>query len=92
LFLDWERQRRMRVNGVARVSADDPLLPTWPGAQLVTRVAATRIFPNCPRYIHAMQMVELSPFAPRPDYEPPRPAWKDNPDYRDALPKRDLRP
>jgi predicted pyridoxine 5'-phosphate oxidase superfamily flavin-nucleotide-binding protein len=92
LFLDWERPRRMRVNGVARVSADDPLLPTWPGAQLVTRVAATRIFPNCPRYIHAMQMVELSPFAPRPDYEPPRPAWKDNPDYRDALPKRDLRP
>ncbi len=92
LFLDWERPRRMRVNGVARVSADDPLLATWPGAQLVTRVAAAQIFPNCPRYIHAMKTIELSAFAPRPEYEPPRPAWKDDPDFRDALPRRDLRP
>jgi predicted pyridoxine 5'-phosphate oxidase superfamily flavin-nucleotide-binding protein len=92
LFIDWEKPRRMRVNGTARVSADDPLLGTWPGAQLVTRVAATQIFPNCPRYIHTMNLVEHSAFAPRPDYQPPRPGWKDSPDFRDALPRKDLRP
>jgi hypothetical protein len=25
------------------------------------------IFPNCPRYIHRMQLVESSPYAPRPE-------------------------
>ena len=92
LFLDWERPRRLRVNGEARVSADDPLLADWPGAQLVTRVTATRIFPNCPRYIHTMKLVEHSAFAPRPEHTPPRPGWKDAPEFRDALPARDLRP
>jgi hypothetical protein len=57
----------------------------------VTRVTVTRIFPNCPRYIHTMKLVEHSAFAPRPDYEPPRPGWKDAPEFKDALPARDLR-
>jgi predicted pyridoxine 5'-phosphate oxidase superfamily flavin-nucleotide-binding protein len=92
LFIDWERPRRLRINGTARVSADDPLIVSWPGAQLVTRVAATRIFPNCPRYVPTMKLVEHSVYAPRPDHEPPRPDWKDDPRFRDALPDRDLRP
>jgi hypothetical protein len=39
-----------------------------------------------------MQLIESSAYAPRPGHEPPRPAWKDNPSYRDALPRKDLKP
>jgi uncharacterized protein len=89
LFIDFERQKRLRVNGVARISQDDPLLPQCPGAVFMIRVTAQRIFPNCPRYIHKMQLVEHSPYAPRPDYTPPVPAWKGFTEFRDALPPRD---
>ena len=91
LFVDWERPSRLRVNGDARVSHDDPLLATWPGAQLVVRLAVRQVFPNCPRYIHRMQRLETSPFAPRADHACPRPGWKDNPAFADALPERDRR-
>src|SRR5580658_4002704 len=52
LFIDFERPNRLRVNGRASIAEDDPLLATFAGAQLVVRVRAERIFPNCPRYIH----------------------------------------
>jgi len=87
LFIDFEGQNRMRVQGTASVSADDPLIESFPGAQLVIRVKAERIFPNCPRYIHRMEMVEPSVYAPRAQYEPPEPDWKYMPVFRDALPK-----
>jgi hypothetical protein len=90
LFIDFERQHRMRVNGIATVSDDDPLLEQFPGAQLIVRVRARQIFPNCPRYIHKMQLIEHSVFAPKCDYEPPVPDWKRAPVFRDALPERDM--
>jgi len=92
LFIDFEEQNRMRVQGSATVSGDDPLLEGIPGAQLIVRVKAERVFPNCPRYIHRMQMVERSVYAPRPDYEPPVPDWKRMPVFEDALPKEQPAP
>lgn len=89
LFLDFENPKRLRVNGTARVTDDDPLLAEFPGAVFIVRVTATRIFPNCPRYIHKMKLVEQSVYAPRPDYSPPVPAWKGFDSFRDALPARD---
>jgi predicted pyridoxine 5'-phosphate oxidase superfamily flavin-nucleotide-binding protein len=89
LFLDFEKPRRLRVNGTARIADDDPLLSGLPGAVFVVRVTAETIFPNCPRYIHRMQMVEESPYAPRPGHTPPVPAWKTFAEFRDALPARD---
>ena len=89
LFIDFESPRRLRVNGRASVGADDPLLAELPGAQLIVRVRAERIFPNCPRYIHRMQLVEHSVYAPRPTHDPPEPDWKRMPVFRDALPRRD---
>jgi len=86
LFIDFEHPSRMRVNGTASVSDDDPLLAEFPGAQLIVRVRAERIFPNCPRYIHRMQLVKHSVYAPAPEYEPPEPAWKQMDVFRDALP------
>ena len=89
LFIDWERRRRLRLNGVASIDRDDPLLPEFPRAQLVVRVRATEVFPNCPRYIHHMQLVERSRFVPRTDCEPPVPAWKRREWSHDALPAAD---
>ena len=52
LFIDMgEKPRRLRVNGEASVSRDDPLMQRFVGAQLLVRVKARAIFPNCPRYI-----------------------------------------
>jgi uncharacterized protein len=89
LFLDFESPKRIRVNGTAGVRADDPLRAEFPGAVFIVRVAAELIFPNCPRYLHKMKLVEHSAYAPRPEYTPPVPAWKTFDAFRDALPARD---
>ena len=89
LFLDFATPKRLRVNGSAQISSDDPLREECPGAVFIVRVCAARIFPNCPRYIHKMQLVDYSAYAPRPDYTPPVPAWKTFDAFRDALPARD---
>ena len=65
LFIDFERQKRMRLNGVASIDEHDPLLAEYPEAQFVVRVRATEVFPNCPRYIHKLQLVERSRFVPQ---------------------------
>jgi predicted pyridoxine 5'-phosphate oxidase superfamily flavin-nucleotide-binding protein len=82
LFLDFEKPRRLRVLGLARLEEPDG---SFEGAQLVVRVHAEAIFPNCPRYIHRMQMVETSVYAPRTGHEPPEPAWKQR--FKDVLPR-----
>jgi len=89
LFLDFERGKRLRVNGRAQVRADDPLRAEFAGAVFIIRVAVDRIFPNCPRQLHKLQWLEPSAYAPRPGYEPPVPAWKHFEVFRDALPARD---
>ena len=89
LFLDFEGQRRLRLNGVASVDFDDPLLAEYPRAQCVVRVLATEVFPNCPRYIHKLALVERSRFTPRADCEPPVPDWKRREWARDVLPAGD---
>jgi predicted pyridoxine 5'-phosphate oxidase superfamily flavin-nucleotide-binding protein len=89
LFIDFENPRRLRVNGTARISENDPLRADYPGSVFIIRHTAAKIFPACPRYIHKMQLVEHSVYAPRPQYIPPVPAWKTFADFRDALPARD---
>jgi predicted pyridoxine 5'-phosphate oxidase superfamily flavin-nucleotide-binding protein len=87
LFLDFQRPRRLRVNGVATIDPCDPLLAEFERAQLVVRVHATRIFPNCPRYIHRMAPAERSPYVPRAGSLPPIPKWKTFEMFRDVLPR-----
>jgi hypothetical protein len=65
---------------------DDPLKEAYPGAQALVRVKAEHIFPNCPRYIHRMRLVEASPYVPAEGCAPPVPGWKRNPAFRDYLP------
>lgn len=86
LFIDLhERPRRLRVNGTATLSRDDPLMGETVGAQLIVRVQATAIFPNCPRYIPKLQMVEASAYTPAPHCDPVEPAWKGFDLFKDAI-------
>lgn len=85
LFIDFQNQRRVRVNGSAVALLDDPLLGEFPGAQLLVRVTATQIFPNCPRYIHKMISSERSAFVPVSGRAAPIPAWKQSAWARDVL-------
>jgi predicted pyridoxine 5'-phosphate oxidase superfamily flavin-nucleotide-binding protein len=79
------KPRRLRVNGSAAVRRGDPLLTATVGAQLIVRVTARAIFPNCPRYIPTMQLVEPSIYAPRAGCEPVEPAWKGFADFKDYV-------
>ena len=91
LFIDFvsARPSRLRLNGVASVDDADPLLGSYPGAQFVVRVRATEVFPNCPRYIHRMALVERSRFVPRADRDAPIPDWKRSEWACDVLPEHD---
>jgi predicted pyridoxine 5'-phosphate oxidase superfamily flavin-nucleotide-binding protein len=89
LFLDFEKPRRLRVNGAASFSDADPLMAEFVEAQVIVRVRAERIFPNCPRYLHRMQLLELSAYAPRAGCTPPIPAWKKMPQFNEVLPPGD---
>jgi hypothetical protein len=88
LFVDFEKPRRLRVQGLATVSRTDPLMAATVGAQMIVRVKATAIFPNCPRYIPTMRLVEPSIYAPRSGVAPVEPAWKSFPEFSDAVPAR----
>jgi predicted pyridoxine 5'-phosphate oxidase superfamily flavin-nucleotide-binding protein len=89
LFIDFEQRRRLRLNGVASVTGDDPLLAEFPEAQLLVRVEASEVFPNCPRYIHEYRLVRRSRFVPREDCRTPVPAWKTRDWSHDVLPASD---
>lgn len=89
LFVDFQRQARLRVKGSAFIQDDDPLLAHWPEAELIVRVTLRELFPNCPRYIHKMTLVEESAFVPKSHCETPAPAWKSLAVVADVLPPRD---
>jgi predicted pyridoxine 5'-phosphate oxidase superfamily flavin-nucleotide-binding protein len=89
LFIDFEQQSRLRINGVASVDLNDPLLAEYPEAHMVVRVAVRETFPNCPRYIHKMQLVEESAFVPSASCATPAPLWKSLALVADVLPTRD---
>jgi predicted pyridoxine 5'-phosphate oxidase superfamily flavin-nucleotide-binding protein len=86
LFISFERQRRLRLNGTASIDPADELAESWPGALLVVRVRAREVFPNCPRYIHRYELVERSRYVPHAGVEPPVPDWKTRDWARDVLP------
>ena len=91
LFIDFTGNppTRVRVNGVASIDEGDALLADYEKAQFVVRVHATEVFPNCPRYIHRMQLVEHSKFVPRAECAPPVPDWKRRDWAADVLPAGD---
>jgi hypothetical protein len=87
LFIDFERPNRMRLEGVATLHDDDPLLAEWPEAQFVARVAVERVYPNCGRYIHRYELTQRSTFVPKAGRPTPVPDWKKSDWARDYLPE-----
>ncbi len=89
LFIDFENQKRMRLNGEATLHRDDPLMREYPEAQFIVRVRAREVFANCPRYIHKMKLVQRSRFVPKQECPTPVPGWKKGDWVADTLPEND---
>jgi predicted pyridoxine 5'-phosphate oxidase superfamily flavin-nucleotide-binding protein len=82
LFVSFETQRRLRLNGTASLQPDD----ADPAVLFVVHVRVREVFPNCPRYIHKYRLVERSRFVPRGAEPPPVPGWKREDWAKDVLP------
>lgn len=89
LFIDFEKGRRLRINGVASIDEHDELMEHYTEAQFVVRVRAREVFPNCPRYIHKYRLVERSRFVPKASCPTPVPDWKRSAWAKDVLPAND---
>jgi predicted pyridoxine 5'-phosphate oxidase superfamily flavin-nucleotide-binding protein len=89
LFVSFEQQRRLRMNGEATLHEEDELLAAYPEAQFIVRVRAREVFPNCRRYIHRYALVERSRYVPKTECETPVPDWKRSDWAHDVLPAGD---
>ena len=76
LFIDFETPHRIRVQGHATLLRDDALMAEYTEAKYLVKVAVTKIWVNCPRYIHKYQKIEQNKYVPRPGRETPLAAWK----------------
>jgi hypothetical protein len=90
LFIDFENQKRMRLNGEATLYRDDALMQEYPEAQFIVHVRAREVFANCPRYIHKMKLVQRSRFVPKQECQTPVPGWKKGEWVANTLPANDL--
>ena len=86
LFVDFEGQQRLRIQGVAKIEEGDALLSEYTEAQFIVRIEVTEVYKNCPRYVHRYQFVETSEFVPKADRPTPQPAWKTAGELRGVLP------
>ena len=89
LFIDFENQKRMRLNGEATIHRDDAFMQEYPEAQFIVRVRAHEVFANCPRYIHQMKLVQRSRFVPKKECQTPVPGWKKGEWVADTLSAND---
>jgi hypothetical protein len=76
LFVNFEQPHRLRVQGIATVRDDDPLLADFLEAQMIVRVSVTEIFRNCPRYVHRYKKIGASEYVPRAGTKTPLAGWK----------------
>jgi len=89
LFIDFETPHRIRFHGEATVSSDDPLLEEYEEAELIVRVKLTKMWINCPRYIHKYELKELSHYVPGQKDKTPFAVWKRIDLMQDVLAPKD---
>lgn len=89
LFIDMETPNRIRIQGNATLSDNDPEIENYPGANMMVRVDVTACFLNCARYIHKHERVSQSPYVPDAKGAQPYPSWKRIDMVQDALPGKD---
>jgi hypothetical protein len=83
-----DKPGRLRINGTAEIAFEDDRLADFAGGQMLVKVTPTDVFPNCPRYIPRLDLIEPSAYAPRPRTPPLEPAWKGFDDFKDVVPPR----
>ena len=89
LFINFEKPERLRVQGMATVSDDDPLIDEYKEVKFMVRVKVDALWINCPRYVHRMQKVKESRYVPREDSQTPLAGWKRIDIVQSVLPARD---
>lgn len=89
LFIDFETPHRIRFHGEASVSKDDPLMAEFAEAELVVRVKLSKMWINCPRYIHKYELKELSHYVPGQKENTPLAGWKRVDLMQDVLAPKD---
>jgi uncharacterized protein len=89
LFISFERPHRLRVQGTASISRDDPMMSHYKEADFIVRVQLSALWQNCPRYIHRYQKVQPSRYVPREASETPLADWKRIDLLQDVLPAHD---
>lgn len=83
-----DNANRIRIHGTGRVLLDESDLSQFEGAEAVVEIQVSRVFPNCPRYIHDLESGTISEFAPGGSTPPPEPEWKQWDTFADVLPNR----
>jgi predicted pyridoxine 5'-phosphate oxidase superfamily flavin-nucleotide-binding protein len=89
LFISFERPHRLRVQGTASISRDDPMRSHYKEADFLVSVQLSALWQNCPRYIHRYQKVQPSRYVPREASETPLAEWKRIDLLQDVLPAHD---
>lgn len=90
LFISFSTPHRMRVQGTATISRDDPLMVEYKEADYIVRVKLSEFWQNCPRYIHQMTKVRDSRYVPRMDCDTPLAGWKRLDLVQDVILTKDL--
>jgi uncharacterized protein len=85
LFIDFETPHRVRVQGAARLVREHALMVEYVEAQYLIFVEVTKIWVNCPRYIHKYKKLDQSKYVPEPCKTTPIPAWKRLDIVQDAI-------
>lgn len=89
LFIDFARPNRLRLQGTATITPDDPLHAKYQEADLIVRVAVQQLWVNCPRYIHQHNNSTPATHVPRPDQQTPLADWKRIDVMQEVLPAKD---
>jgi predicted pyridoxine 5'-phosphate oxidase superfamily flavin-nucleotide-binding protein len=90
LFIDFETPHRVRVQGRAEFLRDHPLMAEYTEAKYLVRVTVTKVWVNCPRYIHRYKKLDQSKYVPKAACETPLALWKRLDMVQDVLPGHEV--
>ena len=76
LFINTVEPHRLRAHGTARLVRDPDVLARWKDVGLAVEVSLTRVWINCPRYIHPMEQRGQSQHVPSDERDTEPAEWK----------------
>lgn len=85
LFIDFETPHRVRVQGTAKLIREHELMADYTEAKYLIMITVTKIWVNCPRYIHKYKKIDQSKYVPESCKVTPIPTWKRLDIVQDAI-------